>query len=429
MRAVESQSGETTVLEGGDAATEPARAGDEAEEGEPPSGLAGRRASSSASSTLSFASGESRPHRRSSSSSTLSFVATELAGFNNRGSSGISREELLEQGVPPAEADAILFQAHEDEVLQQQFVRWIWILCAATVLTIPVFLSLFIWLLVEFSMHHDTECTSPLLTYCIGAIVVFNVKVMNSLLIRCFCCWTDEHENEFGLPESPPARIRVYRMGLELFIFVWHCLGLAWAVVETADAEQGLPSCAGAAPMLLISITVYTTFNIAVTLFFVVNVIGLRRVLQIIYRNGLVSTPHAAPAGTLEKSTEPVDASTIEKHVQENPSCPICMEDYASGDAKDVLRVKGCGHIYHRQCLKSWMNVNSTCPLCRVDLAGPQPTAPRTPQAEPSARAGCPLAAAAQAPPTPAPGPAAIVMEARSDSMPAATGASGGSDP
>jgi hypothetical protein len=85
------------------------------------------------SSTLSFGSGQQRAPRTSpsssssssSSSSTLSLVATELVGFNSRGSPGVSREELLEQGVPPAEADAVEFQAHEDEVLQQHFVRWI----------------------------------------------------------------------------------------------------------------------------------------------------------------------------------------------------------------------------------------------------------------------------------------------------------------
>merc|ERR1740121_1511049 len=155
--------------------------------------------------------------------------------------------------------------------------------------------------------------------------------------------------------------------------------------------------------MLLMSVTVYSTFNISVTVFFVVNVIGLRRVLQVIYRNGFVSTSQAAPAGTLEKSTEPVDASTVEKHVQENPCCPICMEDYAACDAKDVLRVKGCGHIYHRQCLKNWMNVNRTCPLCRVDLTGSEPAGPRGPAAGPSADAQGTAAAAARAPPTPAP--------------------------
>jgi hypothetical protein len=397
MGTVESRSGETPP-ERGEAAMEPAqpgpaRAGEEAEDGrsmpqaasmeerEPPSGTAGQRASSSdpalavlrilSSSTMSLGSEQLRQPRTSSS---MSLVASELAGFNSRGNPGVSREELLEQGVPPAEADAIAFQAHEDEVLQQQFVRWIWILCAVTILTIPFFLCLFIWLLVEFLMHHNVECTSPLLTYCIGAIVAFIVKVMNSLFMRCLCCWTGQRENEFGMPEPPPARIRVYRMGIELFIFAWHCLGLAWALVEAANAEQGLPSCTGAAPMLLMSVTVYSTFNISVTVFFVVNVIGLRRVLQVIYRNGLVSTSQAAPAGTLEKSTEPVDASTIEKHVQENPCCPICMEDYAACDAKDVLRVKDCGHIYHRQCLKNWMNVNRTCPLCRLDLTGGQDT-------------------------------------------------------
>lgn len=272
----------------------------------------------------------------------------------------------MEQGVPAAQADAIVFQVHEEEVLRQHFVRWICFIFAVTVATIPVCLGLFLWLVIEFHAYKETACGSPLQTYAIGAMVIISVKTFNNQLIRCFCCWGPDPESP--LPEQPPPnRVKVYRMTLELFIFVWHILGVIWVSVDAPDVESSLPSCGEAAPELLESVKVYASFNIAVTIFQALAIIGLRRVFQIVYRTGLVNSSSAAPEGTLEKSTAKVDAQTLEAHVQENPSCPVCMEDYKPGD-NDILKVRQCGHIFHRDCLKSWMKVNRTCPLCRLDL-------------------------------------------------------------
>jgi E3 ubiquitin-protein ligase RNF115/126 len=27
-----------------------------------------------------------------------------------------------------------------------------------------------------------------------------------------------------------------------------------------------------------------------------------------------------------------------------------------------------CGHIYHPECLKPWLETNHTCPVCRFEL-------------------------------------------------------------
>lgn len=29
-----------------------------------------------------------------------------------------------------------------------------------------------------------------------------------------------------------------------------------------------------------------------------------------------------------------------------------------------------CGHIYHRDCVKEWLGLNATCPLCKRDFRG-----------------------------------------------------------
>ena len=40
--------------------------------------------------------------------------------------------------------------------------------------------------------------------------------------------------------------------------------------------------------------------------------------------------------------------------------CPICL------DGKDEnLTTTHCGHIFHKPCLKRWMRIKPTCPVCR----------------------------------------------------------------
>lgn len=44
--------------------------------------------------------------------------------------------------------------------------------------------------------------------------------------------------------------------------------------------------------------------------------------------------------------------------------CPICLGD----DNKDLVQTK-CGHIFHKKCIKLWLNKKFECALCRNDLS------------------------------------------------------------
>ena len=65
-------------------------------------------------------------------------------------------------------------------------------------------------------------------------------------------------------------------------------------------------------------------------------------------------------------------------------SCVICDEEYKSGD--NLIRLEGCGHVYHLQCQKKWaftgktkldlaisaidgQSILSPCPVCRKSTA------------------------------------------------------------
>jgi hypothetical protein len=50
--------------------------------------------------------------------------------------------------------------------------------------------------------------------------------------------------------------------------------------------------------------------------------------------------------------------------------CPICQEDYELGDALFKLP---CKHRMHKKCLKSWLETNNSCPMCRHELLTDDP--------------------------------------------------------
>lgn len=44
-------------------------------------------------------------------------------------------------------------------------------------------------------------------------------------------------------------------------------------------------------------------------------------------------------------------------------SCSICLDDYERNDRVGYLN---CGHFFHKDCIKTWLEKQSSCPLCRA---------------------------------------------------------------
>ena len=53
----------------------------------------------------------------------------------------------------------------------------------------------------------------------------------------------------------------------------------------------------------------------------------------------------------------------VTQHEGEDVQCSICLADMHTGDDVTVL---DCAHIFHPQCITSWLRRNNSCPLCRV---------------------------------------------------------------
>uniref|UniRef100_A0A1A9WMA3 RING-type domain-containing protein n=1 Tax=Glossina brevipalpis TaxID=37001 RepID=A0A1A9WMA3_9MUSC len=50
-------------------------------------------------------------------------------------------------------------------------------------------------------------------------------------------------------------------------------------------------------------------------------------------------------------------------------TCSICMENFINSDA---IYSTSCGHVFHHNCIQSWRETSTKCPMCRVEYGNMQ---------------------------------------------------------
>jgi len=282
----------------------------------------------------------------------------------------VTREDLGDRGITGPDADAVLVQQHREEVLMQRFRRWYLCFTCTLCLATPAMLGILIWMLYELSEKFWDSCDVPLQTW---VLVVCGVIIHNfcfgRFLTQFLCRWSPDTR------ARPPLRVRLFQGFLVLSIFAWNFVGLYWAGISGAISSEE-PPCRDEAPGLRNAVLVYASFNIAWTIFMWVNTIGLSYILSAMMRVGVLHTSQAAPKGAMEKNTSPV--SPDDEVLKDNPTCSVCLDDF--DDVQPILKTNDCGHVFHKQCLSGWLQVNRNCPLCRKDLGNisdqPEPEPP-----------------------------------------------------
>ncbi|XVE76349.1 hypothetical protein DITRI_Ditri12bG0165100 [Diplodiscus trichospermus] len=90
-------------------------------------------------------------------------------------------------------------------------------------------------------------------------------------------------------------------------------------------------------------------------------------------RSGSASTPRLIPIFKYSKDCN-------------EDMCAVCLGDFKEGEQIRVL--PDCLHIFHVACIDTWLNLHSSCPLCRADTSLPDqvvvslPNSSRTPALE-----------------------------------------------
>ncbi|WP_422473466.1 RING-H2 finger protein [Endozoicomonas sp. ALB032] len=64
---------------------------------------------------------------------------------------------------------------------------------------------------------------------------------------------------------------------------------------------------------------------------------------------------------------KPPSSPDSQSALYQKPSdnCPVCLETFAG---REVMVLKQCKHMFHKDCLEPWLSKNSTCPSCRISL-------------------------------------------------------------
>jgi hypothetical protein len=101
-----------------------------------------------------------------------------------------------------------------------------------------------------------------------------------------------------------------------------------------------------------------------------------------IYRHDCGSIKCQRSLENVEPTVEEEGPTVEEGHDQDDSSCTICFVPLLDGDRIGALP---CNHLFHADCLKSWLRRRNVCPLCQAqDVATPQFDKSAEPQIEPA---------------------------------------------
>jgi len=282
------------------------------------------------------------------------------------------RQELLAQGLTPAQIDAVFVRQHRQEVMAEVCRHWLLIFGITSfilgMLTIVMLVWLvFVWIKAYLRGFSDCDTMLSIWGYVLYTAMLLNFAKSTTCghrFMHGICCWDPDP----NFPSRTPLRLKIFNLLLPLFMFSWNIVGIHWARYSTAPSVPALV-CQEEGQGVIDAILAFAIVNIALTVFMFINIIGLAYFFRMLLRMGLVQSSKAAPAGSLEASTEKVAAS--DAVAADCGQCPICLEDFTEDDSGEVLRTLKCQHYFHTACLKDWLQVNRDCPLCRQDLAKP----------------------------------------------------------
>ena len=263
----------------------------------------------------------------------------------------------MRQGMSQAQANREVVAQHREEVLYDLFSKSVLVLGLFSVVLSVALIGLASWHILEYVKYHNVVCEGSLklLTKIILGISFFDIVIGTRV-----CC---VEVDETNLPTRWRCKdccvvLLLCVMAVNVWILLW--LGAASKTGKVDPLQPTMPSCREAAPGLWIATLAHGVGLVTYTVYLMFSFIGVGNMLSVLLRRGFLRSHGAAPKGSLEDNTVPaVD-------VEDDYECPICLEDC---DEESAVMTKECHHVFHKQCLKHWLQVNSTCPLCRLSLA------------------------------------------------------------
>ncbi|RDD41003.1 E3 ubiquitin-protein ligase ZNRF3 [Trichoplax sp. H2] len=83
------------------------------------------------------------------------------------------------------------------------------------------------------------------------------------------------------------------------------------------------------------------------------------------YESALLVKSSLHSLQTLIRSDNSDYSHTTTRVAVDEPTCPICLETFLSGED---IRITPCQHEFHKNCVDLWFEENYTCPLCKSNI-------------------------------------------------------------
>lgn len=97
---------------------------------------------------------------------------------------------------------------------------------------------------------------------------------------------------------------------------------------------------------------------------------GLEQLIQQLAENdpNRYGTPPAAKSAVAALPEVTVSADMMQ--VDGGAQCAVCMDDFLLGASAKQLP---CKHVFHKDCILPWLDLHSSCPVCRFELPTDDP--------------------------------------------------------
>lgn len=66
-----------------------------------------------------------------------------------------------------------------------------------------------------------------------------------------------------------------------------------------------------------------------------------------------------------ESEFSKLNSVILDESILINKDCSICLDKLLLSNNLIILK---CNHIYHKDCIKSWFNQSTKCPICRCEI-------------------------------------------------------------
>mmetsp|Transcript_112800 Transcript_112800/g.221158 ORF Transcript_112800/g.221158 Transcript_112800/m.221158 type:complete len:353 (+) Transcript_112800:165-1223(+) len=170
------------------------------------------------------------------------------------------------------------------------------------------------------------------------------------------------------LDEQLAERQRIAARWAAVIACGWLVVGFAWTRL--------CRTCQQSNPELYDWVRFLTVFGLVLnflTIFFPLLILLAARAYHGLVSRGWIKSPNAANDRAIDQMREvkfdpevfSPDAVVVDGRAPPPSECCCCMDEFS---ACHGIVCTPCDHYFHRECLKEWLALSKTCPLCRSNL-------------------------------------------------------------